>query len=356
MDSDVLRIMDVNLNRTREALRVIEDYARFVLDDADATEAVKGCRHQVRAVIEAAGADALLAARDIVSDVGRDLKTPGELERGSAEDVVRAAFGRLSEAARVLGEYGKLVSAALATAAEALRYRCYELEQRVVLRGTVRRRFRDVRLYVLLTEALCRGPWQQTAEAAIRGGAGCLQLREKQVSDRELLDRARRLRELTAARGVLLAINDRPDIARLARADILHLGQDDLSVREARRIVGASLLVGKSTHTLEQFEAALAEEPDYLSVGPMFPTGTRPMGGAKLQLCAPLAGPQTLAAARPRTALPLVAIGGITSENVGGVMAVGASCVAVCAAVIAADDVEAAARALRAAIGERAAS
>lgn len=344
----MLRIIDVNLNRTREALRVIEDYARFVLDDADATEAVKRCRHQVRAVIEAAGADALLAGRDIVSDVGRDLKTPGELERGSAEDVVRAAFGRLSETARVLGEYGKLVSAAAATAAEALRYRCYELEQRVVLRGTLRRRFGEVRLYVLLTEALCQGPWQQTAEAAIRGGAGCLQLREKQLSDRELMDRARRLRELTAESGVLLAINDRPDIARLARADIVHVGQDDLSVREARRIAGANLLVGKSTHTLDQFEAALAEEPDYLSVGPMFPTGTRPQEH--------VAGPQTLAAARPRAALPLVAIGGITPQNVGPVMGAGADCVAVCAAVIAAEDVEAAARTLRAAIGERAAS
>ena len=116
-DTDIRRIVDVNVNRAREALRVIEDYARFVLDDAAAAGAVKRCRHELRAVLAAAGADAVLAARDIGGDVGRDLKTAGELRRDSIEDVARAAFGRLSEAARSLGEYGKLVSDAAATSA-----------------------------------------------------------------------------------------------------------------------------------------------------------------------------------------------------------------------------------------------
>jgi thiamine-phosphate pyrophosphorylase len=337
MDSDVLRIIDVNLNRAREALRVIEDYARFVLDDAGAAAAVKACRHDLRNVSAAAGHDALLDARHIIGDVGREVKTAAEMERASTADVARAAFARLSEAARGLGEYGKLVPG-MAQAAEGLRYRAYELEQRIVLRGTLRRRFRDVRLYVLLTEALCRRPWLGTAAAAIRGGAGCIQLREKQVADRELLDRARRLRELTAAHRVLLAINDRPDIARLAQADIVHLGQDDLSVQEARRIAGAAILVGKSTHTLAQLEAALAEDADYLAVGPMFPSATKPQEY--------IAGPQALAAARARTALPLVAVGGITAASVGQVVTAGARAIAVCTAVIGAEDPEAAARAL----------
>lgn len=345
VEKDVARIIDVNINRAREALRVIEDYARFVLDDADAAAAIKHCRHDLRGVIETVGADALLAARDIVNDVGRDVKTAGELQRDSAGDVVRAAFGRLSEAARGLGEYGKLASVDAAAAAETLRYRAYELEQRIVLRGGLRQRFRNVRLYVLVTEELCRRPWLETAAAAIRGGAGCLQLREKRVPDRELLHRTRQLRELTAAHNVLLVVNDRPDIARLARADIVHVGQDDLSVTEARRIAGANILVGKSTHTLPQFEAALAEEPDYLAVGPMFPSGTKPQEH--------IAGPQTLAAARGRTDLPLVAIGGITAQNARQVVAAGAKCIAACANVIAADDVEAAAWALRTAVDSR---
>ena len=330
-NAEILRIVDVNVNRAREALRVIEDFARFVLDDADAARAVKRCRHELRVVITAAGADAVLAARDIGGDIGRELKTAGELRRASTEDVVRAAFGRLSEAARSLGEYGKVVSDPAGAAAETLRYRCYELEQRIVLRGELRRRFRDVRLYVILTEALCRRPWRETAAAAIRGGAGCIQLREKELGDRVLLDRARQLRELTSEHGILLAINDRPDIAKLAHADIVHVGQDDLAVPEARRIAGTGMLVGKSTHTVAQFEAALADEPDYIAVGPMFPSATKPQEQ--------IAGPETLAAARSRAELPLVAIGGITPTNAQQVVAAGANCVAVCAAVIGAEDV-----------------
>ena len=338
MDEEVLRIIDVNVNRAREALRVVEDYARFGRDDADAASAAKRCRHELRSLVQAVGEDALLAARDIISDVGRDAKTTEELHRGSAEDVVRAAFARASEAARTLGEYGKLVSPAVAAGAETLRYCCYELQQRVVLRGALRQRMRSLRLYVLVTEALCRRPWLEATIAAIRGGAGCVQLREKQTDDRELLHRARRLRDLTAEHGVLLAINDRPDIARLARADIVHVGQDDLSVPEVRRIAGAGVLVGKSTHTVEQFEAALAEEPDYLAVGPMFPSETKAQDR--------LAGPAMLAAVRPLTELPLVAIGGITPQNAAQVAAAGASCIAACSGVIAADDPEAAARSI----------
>ncbi len=149
---------------------------------------------------------------------------------------------------------------------------------------------------------------------------------------------AHRLRDLTAQHNVLLALNDRADLARLVHADIVHVGQDDLSVQEARRIGGAGLLVGKSTHTLEQFAAALVEDADYLAVGPMFPSDTKPQEH--------IAGPPTLAAARPRTALPLVAIGGITTDNAAQVVAAGASAIAVCTAVISASDPEAAARTL----------
>lgn len=346
MESDCLRILDVNINRSREALRVIEDYARFTLDDADAAGALKRCRHELRALVATLGHDALLAARDIQGDVGREVKTAGELRRDSLEDVVRAAFGRLSEATRALCEYAKPISPPAAAAAEALRYEVYALEQRVVLRGDLRRRFREVRLYVLLTEALCRGNWLETARAALRGGADCLQLREKTLPDQELLARARRLCDLTHEFNALLAINDRPDIARLAGADVIHVGQDDLSVREIRHVAGARPLVGKSTHTLEQFTAALAENPDYLAVGPMFPSPTKPQDH--------IAGLATLAAVRPRTALPLVAIGGITADNAAQVFAAGASAVAVCGDIIAADDVEAAAREIRAAASEAA--
>jgi thiamine-phosphate diphosphorylase len=295
----VLRILDVNLNRAREALRVIEDHARFVRDDAAAATAAKDCRHALRVIVAAAGPEALLAARDILADVGRDTKHAAELQRGDVDDVVRAAFGRLTEAARSLGEYAKVLSPEAAAAAERLRYDAYALEQRIVLRSRLVERLRQRPLYILLTEALCAGDWLATAEAALRGGAGCLQLREKGLEGGELLRRAGRLRVLTREHDALLAINDRPDVARLVGADIVHVGQDDLSVADARRIAGGGILVGKSTHTEAQFQAALAAAPDYLAVGPMFASPTKPQNH--------IAGPETLRAVRPLTELPLVA-------------------------------------------------
>jgi thiamine-phosphate pyrophosphorylase len=344
MESAVIRILDANLNRAREALRVIEDHARFVCDDADAAERVKHARHGLHHIVQVLGPNELLAARDIVSDVGRDVKTPAELRRDSTDDVIRAAFARLTEAARVLGEYGKLIAPEAAEAAEKLRYQAYELEQCVVLRAALRARFRQVRLYVILSEALCKHGWYETAEAALRGGAGCLQLREKNLPDGELLERARRLRRLTSEHDALLAINDRPDIARLCGADIVHVGQEDMSVAEARRIASANLLVGKSTHTPEQFDAAAAEDPDYLAIGPMFASTTKPQRH--------IAGPETLRQVSKRIELPLVAIGGITATNASEVIQAGAGCLCVCSAVIGADDVTQAAAQLAATVNQ----
>ena len=338
METDTARLLDANLNRAREALRVVEDYARFALDDAAAAARIKQSRHDLRRIAESLGADRLLGARHVAGDVGRDVKTESEARRDTTRDVVRAAFARFGEATRALGEYGKLVDPPAAQLAELLRYRAYDLEQRLLLRGPLCARLRAVRLYVIITEEHCRDDWLATVESAIAGGAACIQLREKHLSDAELLRRAEQVRELARANNALFVINDRPDIARLARADGVHVGQDDLSVEQARRIGGGNLLVGKSTHNPEQFEAALREEPDYIAVGPMFPSPTKPRE--------PVAGPDTLAAAAQRTEIPLIGIGGITSENAARVVKAGASGVCVCSAVVAESDAAAAAREL----------
>lgn len=338
--ADLQRLLDANLNRAREGLRVVEDYARFVADDGDLAARAKACRHRLRTISELLG-PGLLSARDVEGDVGLDAKTDAERSRGCAGDVLRAAFARVQEAARSLSEYGKLVSGEAAAAAERLRYDVYMLEPPALLRTETRRRFRAVRLYVIVTESLCRGPWLEVARAAIDGGAGCIQLREKSLPDAELLRRGEALRRLTADRGALFVFNDRPDLAKLVGADGVHVGQDDLPVRMARRIAGGEALVGKSTHTLEQFEAALAENPDYVAVGPMFASTTKPQEH--------IAGPGMLCAAAARTQLPLVAIGGITAANAAEVFRAGASCVCVCASVISSQGPSSAAREILAA-------
>jgi thiamine-phosphate pyrophosphorylase len=334
----VYRILDANLNRTREALRVIEDHARFGCNDAAAAAEVKSLRHALRTLVARCGPERLLAARDILQDVGTDVKTAAELERKTTTDVVRAAFLRLQEATRTLGEYAKLVDAEAAAAAEKLRYAAYALEQTVVLRGPARGRLRQAKLYLLLTEAYCQAPWEQVVERSLAAGVDIVQLREKSLPDGELLRRAERLRRLTRDHDALLFINDRPDVARLCQADGVHVGQDDLSVANIRRIGGADLLVGKSTHTPEQFDAALAESPDYLAVGPMFPSSTKPQEH--------IAGPETLRRIRGRTELPLVAIGAIDADNANAVRDAGGDILAVCSAILGANDPTAATRAL----------
>lgn len=199
-------------------------------------------------------------------------------------------------------------------------------------------------LCVIVDPALCQGRDPlAVARAALDGGAGMLQLRVKALlSDRAHLALAEQMGRLARAAGAVFIVNDRPDIARAARADGVHVGQEDLPVPAVRRVVGRRALIGCSTHDVAEALAAQAARADYLGVGAMFPSGskrdTRP------------AGPATLAAVRAAVALPLVAIGGITAANVGQVVAAGADAVAVIGAVVGAADPAAAARALCAAI------
>lgn len=336
---EVFRILDANFNRAREALRVAEDYARFACNDAAAASQAKLLRSTLQTVYQALPAAEMLAARDTPGDVGTALASDTERRRGQARDVAQAACKRLSEALRTIEEYAKLIGPPQAAQIEQLRYRAYTLEQRILLRSELAGRFERVRLYVLLTSALCKGDPLMTAHAAIAGGADCIQLREKSLGERPTLELARRLRALTLQTDTLLIVNDRPDIAALAEADGVHVGQDDLPVEEVRRIVGGARLVGLSTHTIAQACAAVESGADYLGVGPMFPSPTKEIRD--------IAGPAFLRQVAGEIEIPHVAISGITAENVGELVSAGARRVAVSSAVLAAKDPQAAARAIR---------
>ena len=340
----ILRILDANLNRAREALRVMEEFARFGLDDADLSTTAKQLRHDLAGSLPGTLDPHLIAHREILTDVGRHVHTEDEYNRSHAVDVVKAAAKRLTEALRAIEEYGKTLEPAFAARIEQLRYRAYELERRLLITSGARQRWGRTSLYVLITEALCQDDWLATAKAALRGGADCLQLREKNLPDGELLDRARRLAALCHEHNALCLVNDRPDIAALSGADGVHLGQDDMDVASARRILPRDGLVGVSTHTIEQVKDAIQTCPDYLAVGPMFASPTKPQDH--------LAGVDTLAQARRLTAIPLVAIGGINERNAGQVLAAAPACLCVCAAVITRRDVHAAAARIKTAIAQ----
>ncbi|UCD28973.1 MAG: thiamine phosphate synthase [Planctomycetota bacterium] len=335
MNREIARIIDANFNRAREALRVMEDYARFILDDPAGCEVLKRYRHDFAHCMRGVSLDSLLLSRDILSDVGANISIPSEQQRSNPREVLVAAAKRLPEALRTIEEYTKTFDADLSSVIESLRYRAYELEQRLLVRGQKSARFAKVRLYVLITESLCRQDWWATAEEAIAGGAGCLQLREKSLDDDGLLKRARRLGGLCRDNGVLFIVNDRPDIALLSDADGVHLGRNDMSPADARRTMGPDRLIGISTHTSKQFRAAMNLAPDYISVGPMFDSETKPQSQVP--------GVELLRLAVNETEIPIVPIGGITTENVDILIKAGARRVCVCSAVIGADDVKAAA-------------
>ncbi len=339
MDRNVARILDANFNRAREALRVIEEAARFAGDDPELSGAIKQLRHDLAGTMQRLDADALIEARDTAGDVGTTLATPSERARDSTDAVVVSACKRLVEALRVLEEYGKIEDADFAVEIERLRYRSYDLETRVRFEPARRARFAEVRLYVLITEALCSGDWLTTARQAIDGGAEALQLREKDLTHAELLRRAEALRDLTRETDTLLILNDRPDIARLVEADGVHVGQDDLPVEAARRVAGPRCIIGRSTHSVEQARTAMTEGADVVAIGPMFPTSTKPQDH--------IAGLEALQAVLAELDRPHVAIGGITADNIGTLVDVGCRCAAVCSAVISRTDVTAAARAIR---------
>jgi thiamine-phosphate pyrophosphorylase len=177
-----------------------------------------------------------------------------------------------------------------------------------------------------------------TIQEAAAGGARMFQLREKQLGDRALLERAQRVREWTRKAGALFILNDRPDIARLAEADGVHLGQDDLSVKDARRIVGPDALIGVSTHNLEQLRQAILDGASYVGVGPTFPSGTKAFSE--------YAGRDFVRQAKAETSLPAFVIGGINADTIGQAVAAGARYAAVSQAVCQADDPRAVAAAL----------
>lgn len=206
-------------------------------------------------------------------------------------------------------------------------------------REELRQRLVSARLYLVTDERLAEPDLLRRLRAAIGAGGGVVQYRAPSLKRRELLCRAARVQELCREFGALFIVNDAADVAALLGADGLHLGQDDLPAADARRLVGPDPLIGLSISAVEEARRA-ADDPaiDYLGVGAVFPTGTKPD--------AEYGGPELLRAVRSEVRLPLVAIGGIRPDNAGQVWAAGADLVAVVSAVCYAEDPAAAARAL----------
>jgi thiamine-phosphate pyrophosphorylase len=176
----------------------------------------------------------------------------------------------------------------------------------------------DFGIYIIITNPQL--PYITIAEKCVYHGIKMLQLREKNLSDRDLIKIGKEIRSITKGTGTNFVVNDRPDIAAICDADFLHLGQDDISIEDARKVVG-NMKIGLSTHSIEQVKSALKKKPDYIGFGPIYPTNAKakpdkPVGIEQLK--------QVLAFAN----VPVVAIGGIFPENIEQVIDAGAKNIA----------------------------
>ena len=339
-----VRILDANLNRAREALRVMEEAARLALEDTALSSELKNVRHELSRALEGLRPGWLAANRDVEGDVGTSITTGDEATRAGLVDVVAAAGRRLGEALRVIEEASKTLDAAVARQVESIRYRGYEIESALLARlGSGRGR--QWRVCVLLTESLCARPWTEVLQGAIDGGADCIQVREPDLGGAALARRVEDVVRVARPASVSVVVNDRVDVAWAAGADGVHLGQGDLPVRAARRLVGRGLLVGVSTRSLDEAEAASIAGADYCGVGPMFKTKTKAV--------AEPVGPAYLEAFLERfPATPHLAIGGIGPRNIGRLLERGVQGVAVCSAVCSAPRPDEVVKTLRAAMEE----
>lgn len=193
------------------------------------------------------------------------------------------------------------------------------------------------RLYVILDAGLIRGPAQEIALQLIDAGVRMLQYRAKNLSARQMLETATTLAEIARKGEASFFVNDRPDVACLAGAHGVHVGQEDLSVEQARRVVGQDRWVGVSTHDLQQFEKAAASSADYIAIGPVFETATKRNPD-------PVVGTELIRRVRLLTSKPIVAIGGIRLERAAEVIEAGADSVAVISDILGSTDPAAQAR------------
>ena len=323
--SAAARILDANANRAREALRVMEDAARFALDDAKLCGRLKSVRHDLREALSDFEPGWLEVNRDTPGDVGTSIAQAHETSRAGLVDVVTAAGKRLTEALRVIEETSKTLKPQVARRIEAIRYRAYEAETALHFR-MASGRARQWRVCVLLTESRCARPWPEVLKAAIGGGADCIQVREPECTDLKLCRRVEGVLAEAQQAGVSVIVNDRVDVALAVGADGAHLGREDLGVRHARRLAGRGLIVGASTRGPDEARAAIEAGADYCGVGAIFETSTKEVP--------PLVGPAAVAAFVERFPLtPHLAIGGITPDNIGRLIDAGAKGVAVCSAV-----------------------
>lgn len=294
----IIRIIDANTNRVCEGIRVVEDYYRFIAANKPRVDELRKYRHQIRK----RAPSNVLNQRDSLGDIGLNISASNRLDqKTSMRALLIANFVRVQEGLRVLEEYYKVYGDYdFAKQLEQIRYRAYQWHK--ILTGDL------LSGVYAITKAGNKQSIIGDVAMLLSAGAKIIQYRDKQHDQMQQIEIAKALRQLTNQHGALLIINDHLTVAQAAQADGIHIGQDDISIEQVRAQC-KQLLIGVSTHNRKQFTDALAKQPDYIALGPVYPTTTK-------SDLSPCEGLDYAAWARHQTDLPLVAIGGINASNI----------------------------------------
>jgi thiamine-phosphate pyrophosphorylase len=330
MEQAILRILDANLDRAREGLRVIEEWCRFGLERSDLTAICKDLRQQLGQLHTAD----IRAARDTPGDPGTHLTHPQETQRADIAQVLLANCARVQESLRVLEEYGKIAGLPpavgdrpdLAATAKQIRYQVYTLESAMTPKPKLSALL-NARLYLVTSP---ESNLIHIVEAALNGGLRLVQYRDKIADNATRYDNATKLKFLCHQYGAVFIINDHIDLALAVDADGVHLGQQDYPIDVARRLLGPEKIIGRSTTNPTELQRAIAEKADYIGVGPVYETPTKPGKSAS--------GYEYIAYAKAHAPMPWYAIGGVDATNLQDVIAAGAGRAAVVRAIMQAPD------------------
>jgi thiamine-phosphate pyrophosphorylase len=338
----IYRILDANLDRAREAIRTIEEWCRFGLENRHLCDRCK----QMRQTLGQWHREEFRRARNTNDDPATDLNHAQELQRTDIQAVLRANMARLQEALRVLEEYSKVIDPQMGAAVKQMRYGVYSLESELINHtaanrdhdhnldlGQVRRRkLQTAKLYLVTMPV---DNIIAVVESALQGGVDIVQFRQKDGDDQPRFVIAQALCQLCHRYGALFIVNDRVDIAIAVGADGIHVGQTDLPVSVVRQILNANgngadqYIIGQSTTNPEELTIALQNQVDYIGVGPVYATPTKPNK--------PASGHDYVQYAAKNVEIPWFAIGGIDATNLVEAIASGAERVAIVRALMQAE-------------------
>ncbi len=323
------RLLDANINRVSEGIRVVEDVARFMYNQKEFSKELREKRHYLIKLFIQKDND-FLNSRDTKRDVGIEITKESQLDKKSnIKNIVVGNFKRILEGLRSIEEISKIsCDYSISKEVETLRYSFYNLEKEFI--GSLKSQI-PLGLYGITAENFSKGRSNyEVVTEMIKSGIKIIQYREKFKSLREKLEEAKKLCELCKENNVLFIVNDHVDIALMVDADGIHVGQEDMPVSEIRKILGVNKIIGLSTHSVEDADKAVLQDVDYIGVGPIFPTTTKDRVAV---------GIEYMKYVEKNINLPYIAIGGIKESNLLEVIEKGAKRVALVSEIVGADDI-----------------